>query len=155
MSFRELPAGKTLPSCSFAATSRIKRETAERLNAAYGAENSRLIAEHGTAGMCVEQTQTRLGVGQALVSRQHCLTRTVMLPQLSVAHKKVDFDESREHGSSLGRAICFLRRGLACRCFAGVGQTALAKILVEDDGLGDLTHGFATLPAFTLHGLVG
>jgi hypothetical protein len=47
-----------------AVVSRNKRKTAERLNAAYSAENSRLIAEHGSAGICLEQTRTRLGAGQ-------------------------------------------------------------------------------------------
>lgn len=49
MSFPEPSVRKTLPSCSFAALSRFKRKTAERLNAANSAENSSLVAEHGTS----------------------------------------------------------------------------------------------------------
>ena len=63
ISFREFPIRKTLLGHSFAAELRNKRKTAERLNAAYSAENSRLIAEHGSAGVCLENTLTRLGAG--------------------------------------------------------------------------------------------
>ena len=48
-----------------------------------------------------------------------------------------------------------LCQSLAGRWLAHLAQAALAQIFVEDDGLGDLTHGLAALTAFALHGFVG
>jgi hypothetical protein len=44
--------------------SRNKRKTAERLNAAFSAENSRLIAEHGSAGIGLNRPEHGLVPGR-------------------------------------------------------------------------------------------
>jgi len=90
MSFREPSVKCTLPSCSFIGPSSIKRKTAERLNAACIAENSRLITEHGVLDLLGTEPIHGLVWGQTLMRRRRCLTRRVMLPQLFAVHKKVD-----------------------------------------------------------------
>jgi hypothetical protein len=64
MSFRELAVRETIESLFCCEVAHRSAKPPQTLNAAYSAENSRLIAEHGSAGICLEQTRTRLGAGR-------------------------------------------------------------------------------------------